>query len=87
MDNRRKDERYALLRTLRSDPKNGRIIILWSFFVGVMIIGGYFVYYQVLGLGQTYQHPQIDAELSAMLFVFGIYLLALVLHGYLINEK
>ncbi|HXQ93082.1 MAG TPA: hypothetical protein VN739_08750 [Nitrososphaerales archaeon] len=75
------------MNSLRSNPQNVRIIILWSFFVGVMILGGYAVYYQVLGIGQTYQHPQIDAELSTMLFVFGIYLLALVLHGYLINQK
>ena len=61
--------------------------MLWSFFVGIMILGGYAVYYQVLGLGQTYQHPQIDAELSATLFVFGIYLLALVLHGYLFDHR
>ena len=75
------------MSTVRSNSQNVRIVILWSFFLGVMILGGYAVYYQVLGLGQTYQHTQIEAELAAMLFVFGIYLLALVLHGYLFNQK
>ena len=76
-----------MMSTLRSGSQNVRIVILWSFLVGVMILGGYVVYHQVLGIGQAYQHPQIDAELSAMLFVFGIYLLALLLHGYLFNQS
>jgi hypothetical protein len=76
-----------MMSNLKSKPQNVRIVILWSFLVGIMILGGYAVYYQVLGIGQTYQHAQIDAELSAMLFVFGIYLLALLLHGYLFDQK
>jgi len=67
--------------------QNVRIMIIWSAFVGIMILGGYAVYYQVLGVGQTYARSPIEAQLSVMLFVFGIYLLALIVHGYLTHQK
>ena len=77
----------SVLRSVESGPENAKILILWSFFIGVMILGGYAVYYQVLGIGANYHNSQIEAVLASMLFVFGIYLLALVLHGFLFGRK
>lgn len=77
----------AMLRTIGSKSENVRILILWSFLVGVMILGGYGVYYQTLGgPNAPYQNSPIEAGLASMLFVFGIYLLGLVLHGYLFSD-
>ncbi len=70
-----------------SKPENVKILIMWGFFVALMILGGYGVYYQTLGIGVPQQNPPIEAALASMLFVFGIYLLALVLHGYLFGRK
>jgi hypothetical protein len=67
--------------------QNVRIMIVWSAFIGIMILGGYAVYYQVLGIGQSYVRGATEAQLSLMLFVFGIYLLALIVHGYLTNQN
>ena len=60
--------------------QNVRIMIVWSAFIGVMILGGYAVYFQVLGVGQSYARSATEAQISLMLFVFGIYLLALSLY-------
>jgi len=76
-----------MLRLIQSKPENVKILVLWSFFIGVMILGGYAVYYQTLGIGVAYHNSQIEAVLASMLFVFGIYLLALVLHGFLFGRK
>ena len=67
--------------------QNVRIMIVWSAFIGIMILGGYAVYFQVLGIGQSYARSATEAQLSLMLFVFGIYLLALIVHGYLTNSS
>lgn len=76
-----------MLRTTASRSRNVKILIVWSFLVGVMILGGYAVYYRTLGGAQApYQNSPIEAALASMLFVFGIYLLGLVLHGYLFND-
>ena len=76
-----------MMKTIGSRSQNTKIIILWSFLVGVMILGGYGVYYQVLGGPHApYKNSPIEAALASMLFVFGIYLLGLVLHAYLSSE-
>ncbi len=72
---------------LGSKPENVKILIMWSFFVALMILGGYGVYYQTLGIGVPQQNPPVDAALASMLFVFGIYLLGLVLHGFIFGRK
>jgi hypothetical protein len=76
-----------LFGNLSSKPDSVKILILWGFFVAVMVFGGYGVYVQTLGIGVPQQNPPIDAALASMLFVFGIYLLALFLHGYLFGRK
>jgi hypothetical protein len=73
--------------SIASKPENVKIMIMWAFFVGLMVLGGYGVYYQTLGIGVPQQNPPIEAALASMLFVFGIYILALVLHGYLFGPK
>jgi len=73
--------------SIRSKPENVKILIMWGFFLALMILGGYAVYYQTLGIGVPQQNPPIEAALASMLFVFGIYLLALVLHGYIFGRK
>jgi hypothetical protein len=78
----------AVLRDIGSKPENVKIVILWSFFIGVMILGGYAVYYRTLGgTAVHYQNSPIQAALASMLFVFGVYLLGLVIHAYLFNQK
>ncbi len=72
---------------LGSKPENVKILIMWSFFVALMILGGYGVYYQTLGIGVPQQNPPVEAALASMLFVFGIYLLGLVLHGFIFGRK
>ncbi|MDA4130983.1 MAG: hypothetical protein OK457_09450 [Thaumarchaeota archaeon] len=67
--------------------QNVRITIVWSAFIGIMILGGYAVYYQVLGISQPYSRSSTEAQLAVMLFVFGIYLLALVVHGQISNKS
>ena len=81
------NSRASALRTIASKPDGVKMLIMWSFLVGVMILGGYAVYYQTLGVGVPYQNSPIEAALASMLFVFGIYLLGLVLHGYLFSQK
>jgi hypothetical protein len=72
---------------LSSQPENAKILIMWSFFIALMILGGYGVYYQTLGIEVPQQNSPVEAALASMLFVFGIYSLALVLHGYLFGRK
>jgi hypothetical protein len=74
------------MRSISSQPEGVKIVILWSSFVAIMLVGGYGVYYQALG-GPTYHNSPIEATLASMLFIFGIYLLALVLHGFLFSKK
>jgi hypothetical protein len=76
-----------LLRGIGSRPENTKILIMWSFLIGVMILGGYGVYYRVLGIGVPQHNSPVEAALASMLFVFGIYILALVLHGFFFGRK
>ena len=72
---------------LHYKSQNVRIMIVWSAFIGIMILGGYAVYFQVLGVGTAYARSGTEAQLSLMLFVFGIYLLALIVHGYITGQN
>jgi hypothetical protein len=82
-----KSDSLNSLQSRSPRPDSVKILILWTFFVGVMIVGGYAVYYQTLGIGTAYHNSSIEAVLASLLFVFGIYLLALVLHGFLFSKK
>lgn len=72
---------------ISSKPESLKMLILWSFFAAVMALGGYGVYVRVLGLGTSTQNSPVEAALASMVFVFGIYILALVLHGYVFGRK
>jgi len=77
----------SLLGSLRSQSIRSKMLMLWGFFVVVMIAGGYGVYYRTLGEGAPYQNSTTEAVLASILFVFGIYVLGLVLHGYLFGKN
>ena len=63
------------------------MLMMWGFLVIVMVAGGYGVYYRTLGVGAPYENSQTEAVLASILFVFGIYVLGLVLHGYLFGKN
>ena len=63
------------------------MIILWGFILALMALGGYAVYYRVLGIGTSNQNSSTEATIASMLFVFGTYCLGLVLHAYLFGKS
>lgn len=51
-----------------------------------MVGGGLGVYYRVQGVGSSTHNSALESTLASMLFVFGIYVLGLFLHGYLFGK-
>ena len=62
------------------------LLAIWAGFAATIVAGGYFVYFDVLGIGSSYQRSPGEAQLSLLLFGFGVYVLALAVYDLLMHR-